>query len=335
MEMSTTRTLVSILNWRAPEKTIAAVARLLELQPPACHIELLVIDNGSSLDEFETLQRLLPPTVSLRRNAANLGFAGGHNQAIRLAMEQDFDFIWLFNNDASVLASDTLPALIRIMESDPGCAAVSPRLEDDHGRVYFNGGEHDWKNRQSNWPSLEKMQKLDGATPVDQWLSGAALLLRVAALRKVGLLDERYFAYYEDNELSVRLAKAGWTLRVAFEARVRHPLPAKDTERPPYYFYLTQRNYLLFWYENTPPEYRHRLWLRLLDQAFYNCNQLYDDGFPAHGNASLLGIRDFIVGRTGKPDLDRRNNLLLVGARKLTRLRQNLMAAARGGQRYS
>jgi GT2 family glycosyltransferase len=328
MEMSTTRVLVSILNWHAPERTVAAVARLLDLHPPDLAIELLVIDNGSSIDEFETLQRHLSPTVTLRRNETNLGYAGGHNQAIRLAMEQGFDYIWLFNNDASVLVPETLPALVRIMEHHPGCAAVSPRLEDDDGRVYFNGGEHDWKNRLSTWPSLEKMQKLEGAQPLDRWLSGAALLLRVAALKKVGLLDERYFAYYEDNELSVRLAKAGWDLKVAFDTRVRHPLPAKDTERQPYYFYLTQRNYLLFWYENTPQEYRHLLWLRLLDQALYNCNRLYDDGFTAHGNASLLGIRDFIAGRLGRPELDRHNNLLLVGARKLTRFRQRLMAAA-------
>lgn len=126
-------------------------------------------------------------------------------------------------------------------------------------------------------------------------------MLRISALRQVGLLREDFFAYYEDNDLCARLAAAEWTCRIASDSVVTHPLPVRDSDRPPYYFYLMLRNYLLFWSSHTPPSYRRFLRLRLLDQAFFDATKLYRAGFKAHGDAALLGIYDYLRGRFGAP----------------------------------
>jgi GT2 family glycosyltransferase len=138
------------------------------------------------------------------------------------------------------------------------------------------------------------------------WLPATAILLRLSALKEIGPLDQRFFAYYEDDELGARFAAAGWVSRVAFEVAVKHSMPRAETDRPPYYFYLIQRNYLIFWFENTPPAYRRLLWLRLIDQAIFEINKLKRKGFSEHANAAALGLLDFLSKTYGAPNLARR-----------------------------
>lgn len=77
----------------------------------------------------------------------------------------------------------------------------------------------------------------------DFWVVGTAVLLRATALREVGLLEELYFAYYEDVDICARLAAAHWHSAMAYDTHVEHAcLKGQMFERPPYYFYLMVRN---------------------------------------------------------------------------------------------
>lgn len=316
--------LISILNWNTANKTVRCVHTLLP-QIVSSHMtfEIAVTDNGSASDDFRRLEASLPAGVTLRRNALNLGFAGGHNGAIQIASDRKFDYIWLLNSDAVLTDPATLRVLVELLEQDRRCAAASPTLATENGVVYFRGGRHDWARRLSSWSTQDDSKTLEETHPEDFWVSGAAMLLRLAALQEVGVLNERFFAYFEDNEICARLTAAGWRCRVAFNVVVQHPIPPDDTTRPPYYFYLMQRNRLFFWSENTPIRYRRPLtkW-SLLDEAFFECNKLYFDGHLTRGNASLLGILDFWLNRTGAPDLNRPLPFGLVILRKLILLQQ-------------
>ena len=268
------------------------------------------------------LRDALPSGVMLQRNEENLGFAGGHNLALKAAIEKGMDFVWLVNSDAQLHESSILSNILASMKMHERCGAMSPMLADKVNGVYFTGGQHEWIARKSTWTALEKSKILQDISPKNQWVSGAAILLRISALQEVGFLNDRFFAYYEDNDLCARLSAANWTNRVAYDAVVEHPLPRKDSERPSYYFYLMQRNGLVFWSINTPVAYRRLLWLRLLDQAFFDCNKLYRTGFKAHGDASLLGIYDFLRDQLGAPKLSRRPPFIMVLIQKILSLKQ-------------
>lgn len=309
-----TRVLVSILNWNGAAQTVQCVRDLLQQQLPAgASADILVIDNGSADADALALaaglaNELAGLPVTLRREAVNHGFAGGQNLAIAQAVEQGHDFVWLVNNDAVMDGADVLAQLLALMAADARCGAASPLLAilDRPDKIYFCGNFHDW-------PTLTTHRARDVADArltavrrlAQQWVPGTALLLRMEALRAAGPLDERMFAYYEDDELCARLAAHGWHSAVAYDARVLHAMPARETDRPPYYFYLMARNALLFWHGSTPAPYRRRIGLKLLDRALYDVNRLHYRGFPQHAQAALLGVEDFLRSRHGRPQLAR------------------------------
>jgi GT2 family glycosyltransferase len=316
------RVLVSILNWNGALQTLDCVRDLLRQQLPAgVTADILVIDNGSGPADAETLvQGLAGLPVALRREAVNHGFAGGHNLAVARALEEGYAFIWLVNSDAVMGSHDVLAQLLALMAADDQCGAASPLLAilEQPDKVYFCGNFHDWASLDTQRArSVDDARATAGKRRAQQWVPGTAMLLRTQALRVAGKLDERMFAYYEDDELCARLALHGWHSAVAYGARVLHAMPRRETDRPPYYFYLMARNYLIFWHGSTPPAHRRRLGLKLLDRALYDVNRLYYRGFPEQACAALLGVEDFLRRRHGRPVLDRSASFRLRALRAL------------------
>lgn len=304
--------IASVLNWNTAALTHQVVTSLRALTVPSgLRFHIVVVDNGSRPDDVAALEEALRPMlahgVELLRQSENLGFAGGCNVVLELAAARGAEFVWLVNSDAQVPQQNTLALLLAYMGSHPECGAVSPQLclpEAPH-KTYFSGSYHDWTRRISVRVDEARCLAEEQERPFDMWVPGTALFLRQAALAQVGMLNEQYFAYYEDDDICTRLASGGWTCNVCHETAIWHEMPRAETDRPPYYFYLIQRNHLLFWYGNTPAAFRKLLLLRLLDQAFFDVNKLIRKGCHPHATASALGILDFLSRRYGPPDLKR------------------------------
>jgi GT2 family glycosyltransferase len=317
--------LVSILNWNTAELTAQCVESVLRMDvAPGVELQLLVIDNGSLAPDWATLQRLLDrPGIELIRNKINLGFAGGHNHAISLALERKLDYIWLVNSD-SLLETNTLNGLLDIMESDPSCGAISPvvKVLDDPTEIDFCGTHHDWPNLTSiRATSIEEARRMEAERPFDMWLTGTVILFRMDALREIGGLNADLFAYYEDDDIGVRLARAGWRSRMAFETSALHARPPAK-ERPPHFFYLMNRNAFLFYVRHTPAPFRRRIRTRLMDRAMFTANRLRRKGLSASADACLLGALDGWRGHGGPLRLDRHPPLLMQLVRKLLLIKQ-------------
>ena len=119
------RVLIVILNWNSSDETIAATHSALAMTYPSKHV--LVIDNGSEDSSVAALQELGSSSVTLLANPRNEGFTGGCNRGFDAALEGNFDYVWLLNNDA-ITEDDTLSSLIRLAESDARIGLVSPRI---------------------------------------------------------------------------------------------------------------------------------------------------------------------------------------------------------------
>lgn len=316
------RILISVLNWNCSTETLACVESLRALENRAGHVlDIVVIDNGSRPDEWAQLQHGLDGGfLTLLRNEDNLGFAGGHNIALRRALDSGADYAWLVNSDAVVIP-DSLDKLVALIDADPSCGAASPLIlaRDDTSVIDFCGARHDWANMASvSSTSVEETRLMEAQYPRDMWLMGAALILRVKALRETGLLNDAYFAYYEDNEICARLCAKGWLCRMAFEAVVLHSHPRlRMSEKGAYYFYLMARNSFTFWYHHTPAPYRHMIRLKLIDRALLVANRLHHAGFGDKSAACMLGIYDGQTGRSGKWDLERRVPWTIRGLRQI------------------
>lgn len=318
------KVLISILNWNGARKTVKCLQSMENELDFGAAVTVIVIDNGSREDDVALLAEQMPSTAVLKRLPVNLGFTGGHNVAIDIALKEGYDFIWLLNNDA-VVAPGCLRELVKSMLQDQACGAVSPVLRDlDDGHIVRCVNTHDWNARQSRRiDSIEEAQRLQSVEPASVWVDGTAVLFRVAALAQVGPLDDRLFAYFDDNDIGTRLSNRGWYSRCAFDASVFHENRKHFRDFPLYLIYLYQRNEMLFWYKNTPVLSRPLLWLKLIDEALFYANRLERNGYPAQGRAILLAMQDFVLHKFGPPAHERKVPLI---TRLVNKLAGNLYA---------
>ena len=173
--------------------------------------EVFVVDNHSDDDSVVTVREKYP-WVRLIENQENLGFSKANNQAIR---QSQADYVLLLNPD-TVVAEDTLRGVLTFMDEHPKAGGAGVMM------CYEDGSRAPESRRALPTPWVAALKML-GFTkryymshlPWDQpcrieVVSGAFCLLRHEALKTVGLLDEDFFMYGEDIDLSFRLLKGGW-----------------------------------------------------------------------------------------------------------------------------
>lgn len=301
------RVLISILNWNHADNTEACLRSLRQAGYLGREdIEVIVSDNASAQDDAARAQKIAASLgVEFRRNTVNLGFAGGHNALLCEAIQQGVEFVWLLNNDCLV-EPGVLEGLLAQMLADARCAAASPCLVyEDTRAVYFCGARHDWTALRSVWANWGEHPAFLESHQDTVWLVGTALMLRSHALQQVGLLNEALFAYYEDDELGVRLAAAGWRSVVCTDQFVQHNKQAdQGSRRAPYFYYLTARNSAWFYLRAAPPAARAMIHLRLAAQADERCQSLLEEGRGDLAQAVRLGFADGLRARLGPPRLD-------------------------------
>ena len=286
-----------VLNWNHPAMTLDCVRHLLATQPVAAGT-VVVIDNGSSAQNAAALRDGLPAGVDFVRNDRNLGFAAGMNVGIRRALQRSAEYVWLLNNDAFPRPG-CLPALTTAMDSDRSLAATTPMLFYPDGRPQLIGGRFEWGN-----PVIEPLfaGQLPPRPVVGIYVTGAALFVRAAALKHVGTLDPRFFAYWEEVDLCVRFIRGKWNLAGVPAAECVHIEGATSGDgMSPFTQYMFTRNSYLIAYKNLPARRAAVAGLRLTAEAFDRALWLRRHNHSAVAAAMLAGASDGLLHRFGPP----------------------------------
>jgi hypothetical protein len=302
--MTNKNIIISILNWNNAKLTIRCIDSLRKagyMDDPS--IDVHVVDNASEPEDIKQLRKYLDKqSINLHVNKENYGFAGGHNQIIHTAIQQNVPFVWLLNNDAMV-DQGALESMMNVMKIDAQCGACSPIFAyEDTKEVYFAGAFQNWKTLSSIWCPLPWDEAFHTSHVSDLWLTGTALLLRTKAIMEIGLLDESLFAYCEDDDFGERLRLGKWTSRIVKDIVILHgQTPQKDTRRPVYFYYLTARNHTHFYLKYTPSLYRRFIHARLIAHSVHRSDLLSQAGHPELAHAVLAGLQDGLTGTLGIP----------------------------------
>jgi N-acetylglucosaminyl-diphospho-decaprenol L-rhamnosyltransferase len=214
---------IIIVSWNTAD-LLADCLRSLLAEPDSTDSEIIVVDNGSTDGSAEMAQREFP-RVMLILNQYNLGFARANNQGIRTSRGE---FLLLLNSD-TVVPPMVLPALVAFMEEHPAAGVCSPRLLRPDGRpqafafgsdptlsyLWRRGANYLLRRRPLHDWSTDRLQEAD-------WVSGACLLVRRAAIEQVGSLDEAFFMYFEDNDWCLRMRKARWRVYYNPQVSITH-----------------------------------------------------------------------------------------------------------------
>lgn len=245
---------IIILNWNQYSLTTECVRSLRKVTYNKFRI--VVVDNASRDNSLIKLREEFNDSIDIITNKENLGYAGGNNVGIQYALGQGADYVMLLNND-TIVAPTFIEPLLKVLQSNHRVGAVTPKIYFQHNPniIWAAGGEINWwlgKARSRGKDQLDTGQ-FDQQETVD-YATGCCVLMSRSALQKIGLLDERYFAYFEDADWSVRARQAGFDILYVPTSRIWHIAGAStriealgnNGKTSPITYYLNARNNLLF-----------------------------------------------------------------------------------------
>jgi len=192
--------------------------------------EILIVNNSG--DPLEDLVSGLPWPARILAPGSNLGYARGVNEGIRAARE---DAILILNPDIQVLPG-SIEALVRCAGEHPRAGIVAPKLMNSDGTLQLSARRfYNWKTlflrRAPLGPYAARSRTLRNhlmadwdhaeTRPVD-WVLGAAMFARRRAVRDVGMMDERYFLYFEDVDWCQRMWRHGYEVLYCADASMVH-----------------------------------------------------------------------------------------------------------------
>jgi GT2 family glycosyltransferase len=210
-----------VVNWNGAALTVACVESLLASR--YANLRVLVVDNGSTDGSADEIAAHVP-AAELVRSAHNRGFAGGCNVGIRAALEAGAEYVLLANNDAFV-APDMLPELVATLEADAARGVAGPLIcyaSDPELVWYLADDERRWLPVPRRVGSDEPASSIAPDARRVGYVCGCGMLVRRAVFERAGLLDERFYMYFEDADFCRRARAAGFAIWAAPRARMWH-----------------------------------------------------------------------------------------------------------------
>jgi GT2 family glycosyltransferase len=173
---------------------------------------IFIVDNASEDNTCKIIEAQFPH-VKLIKLATNIGFGRGNN----VALEQITTEYALLLNPDSVIKEKDIEALINIAEQYNDVAIVAPILKGEDGSIHATYKNNIFAREKYNASFVIP----DGDLCAD-FLSGAVLLLKMAFFKQIGFFDPRIFLFYEDDDLALRVRKAGYSLVLTTQAEAIH-----------------------------------------------------------------------------------------------------------------
>lgn len=243
------RTGIYVCNYNKREYVVRCVESLLK---QTCRdIDIYVVDNASTDGSVEALEERFWGQVSVIQNQENIGGSGGFDAAIQDALQKDYQYIVLCDNDVWV-DTNTIQVMYEYMEKHPDVGILGPKvLQMEKPKLIqdFGGSIDNRYHLAGNYTG-----RIDESLPVEmdcEYISTCTAMARVSAVRKFGSMPKENFIYWDDVEWSKRCQNSGYRTVAIGTARVWHNFAEADIPSPFVYYYLT-RNQLKFFSKFLP-----------------------------------------------------------------------------------
>ncbi len=284
---------VITINYNSAQHTVEMVNNLVESYYD--NLKIIVVDNCSEQNDLDKLKEITD-RATIIRSETNTGFAGGNNLGIKLAMDEDADYVLLLNND-TVVEKNAISILVSKLEE--GNASVAcPKILNYYDRRIINyaGGDI---------VSYKGAVRIDGIGQVDNGIfnkernvtfaHGCCMLIAADTIRKVGYMTEDYFLYFEDTDYSARLTRQGEKIIYCPDAVIYHKESVSTDKFSDNYQFYFCRNRMLFTKRNIALSVKYVAYLYSL---------MYMIKHLAKGDFKLQNITDalkaFVSNNTGK-----------------------------------
>jgi len=264
------KTAVVLVHFKGTNETVACVKSLIRTDNKYQSFSIIIVINPSD-EDHENLLRIIHrtyPQIIIIENKINTGFAAGNNIGIRKALEIGSNLIVLLNSDTEV-SDNFISSLSAFGKSDKSIGLASPKIyfakgyeyhkdrynDKERGRViWYGGGIIDWNNVYASHRGVDEVDigQYDQLLETD-FATGCCFLIKKEVIEKVGILDEKYFLYYEDIDYSMRVKKAGFRVMYYPKNYIWHK-NASSSGKPGSntHIYYQTRNRLYFGFKYAP-----------------------------------------------------------------------------------
>jgi GT2 family glycosyltransferase len=259
---------------------------------------IILVDQNSN-DGTPQAVRTKYPWVCLIENPVNDGFTGGNNLGLRKALEVSTDYLFLLNND-TIVEAGLLEKLVAPMELDRKIGIIGPTMlyYDQPDIIWWAGSHIDWRGRPHHHGEGQSMDALDMRMRETGFVCGCGMLIRRAILEQLGLLDDRFFIYYEEADLCARARRADWKIIYLPTAKLWHKISrVLKMVGNDFGIYHSQRNRLLYLWKNGNP--RLPACLFCIASGLKSVTVLFLKGQRHQALVMLRALRDSLTGRWG------------------------------------
>ncbi|MFC3196158.1 glycosyltransferase family 2 protein [Parapedobacter deserti] len=245
-------TSIITVNYRQPALTVDLLHSIASHADRQA-VEVIVVDNGSPLDQQAVFDAAYPGVVYVR-SEKNLGFAGGNNLGIQHATG---DYLLFLNNDTEITAN-FIATLRTELDSHPDIGLLSPLILyfEDKRKIQYAGytpmNYFTGRNRGIAIMADDNGQYNEITTQTG-YCHGAAMACRRSDLTRVGLMEEHFFLYYEELDWCEKFRRAGLKLGFTGKARIFHKESMSVGKESPLKTYFMSRNRWLFIRRNATP----------------------------------------------------------------------------------
>ena len=250
---------IILVNWNGKKDTLECLASVKNVSMgQRVNASVIVVDNGSIDDSVAAIKKTFPD-VEVIEAGENLGFTGGNNVGIRKALEDGADFVWLLNNDTSV-DENALVALLEVYK-DPRIGIAGSKIYFSPGHefhkekyqkkelgkvIWYAGGHIDWQNMYASHRGVDEVDTGQYDTVVETpFVTGCSMMVKKQVFEKVGLLDEKLFAYLEDLDFCLRANQMGYKLLYVPQSKLWHKNAGSSGVGSELHQYYMTRNRLL------------------------------------------------------------------------------------------
>ena len=239
---------IIIINWRKYNLTKNCIDSVLKSSYK--NFKIILIDNESQNsfpDEINKSEK-----IQIIKNENNEGFSRANNQGIKYSIKNGFDYVLLLNND-TLIKNDLIDSLIQ-QSINLNQKIIQPLILNFDGTKIWNAGGK-INNFFGTFETLKKgksFKNFKSDKNLTEWFTGCCVLIKLEIFNHVGYFDERFFAYYEDVDFSIRLKKMGYSIALMTDSYLQHyesasskSINKSEGNLSPYIHYLNIRNHIL------------------------------------------------------------------------------------------
>ncbi len=237
---------VIIVNWKKYDITSSCIESILN--STNSNLKIILVDNESDNKKVKNFK--FRNEIEIIQNKKNEGFSKANNIGIDYAIKNNYDYTILINND-TIVEKNLIEVLLKTAQAK-NFSVVQPLILNYNGKEIWNaGGRINYFF--GNFITRKKLgNSLNSSHELTEWFTGCCCLFKTEIFKDIGKLDERFFAYYEDVDFSLRLKKYGYKIGFTSKTQIYHyesfssiSNNSKGGKLSPYVHYLNIRNHIL------------------------------------------------------------------------------------------